>query len=270
MRLTANMRMYGATAEVAALWAALAEWVSRASGVPLELIAHPPPAPIDTLWTRPDMGLVLMCGWPFQRAVPSPQIVAAAVPASPIAEGRAVYWTDMIVAAERPARTLADSFGGRIGYTVDGSHSGTNAPRHLLAAHGSTDAQPLYRESVGPLITPAGAIEAVVRGRCDVAPLDGFFHLLIQKHDLERAATIRTVARTPVAPMPPFVAAPGVPPETVAALAEALCAAHLESEPAALLAALAIARFTVPDPADYALTERWAADAAARGLTRVQ
>ena len=77
MRLTANMRMYGATAEVAALWAALAEWVSRASGVPLELIAHPPPAPIDTLWTRPDMGLVLMCGWPFQRAVPSPQIVAA-------------------------------------------------------------------------------------------------------------------------------------------------------------------------------------------------
>ena len=64
MSLIANARMYAVDAATAAAWSALFARVSALSGVPLEVIAHAAPAPLEDLWRRDDLGLAFICGYP--------------------------------------------------------------------------------------------------------------------------------------------------------------------------------------------------------------
>lgn len=262
--LIANARMYAATPEVSAAFARLFDAVAFRAGVPLEVVEHKAPAPLDALWARGDMGAVFMCGWPFRRADPQPLAVAA-----PVAEGEdeAVYRTDLIARADGPVEKLEDAFGGVMAWTVEGSHSGWNAPRRLLADHANGGA--LFAHTIGPVITPRGAIEAVLSGAADLAPLDSYFHALLRRHEPETAARLRVVARTEPAPAPLLVASPGASPGAIGGLRGAFAALHEEEEGRALLAPLALSRFAVPNVDDYALTERWAAEAEAAGYPRI-
>ena len=124
--------MYAATPDAAEAWAELLRWVAGRSGVALDVLSHPPPAPMTALWGRPDLGAAFMCGRPWMRAEPRPVPVSAPLPSPPRYGGRPRYCTDLVVRADSPHRTLEDTFGGRIGFTVEESHSGFNAPRHHL------------------------------------------------------------------------------------------------------------------------------------------
>ncbi|SEP03369.1 ABC-type phosphate/phosphonate transport system, substrate-binding protein [Salinihabitans flavidus] len=260
-------RMYNVTPTVAELWRELLERASRRADVSLEVIDHPAPARLDALWRRPDMGAVFMCGWPYRRSDPRPQIVAAPVPNSPFCEGPN-YCSVMVVRAESRLKTLEDTFGGRIAWTEEGSHSGFNAPRRLLMRH-ATEGQPLYAESVGPVVTPRASVNAVLEGRADIGPVDSLFFHLLERHESETAAKLRVVARTDCAPVPVLVAARDVPAETVAALGIALEESEHDPHCADLLRDLCLRGFErVADPERYALTERWDAEARAAGYDR--
>lgn len=256
--------MYGVNARARALWARLFDWAARRSGAPLRVIEHAPPRPLDELWGRPDMGLVFMCGWPFHLAVPQPVPIAAPVP---LGEDRPVYRTHMIARADGPIRRLEDAFGGGVAWTAQTSHSGWNAPRRLLADHAR--GAPLFARAVGPVTTPRGAIEAVLDGVADIAPLDGYFHRLLRRHEPGLAARLRVVAETDVAPIPLLVASPATPRAAAEALREALLSAHADEEAAPVLAALALGRFAPVDVAAYALTERWRRESEALGYPRI-
>lgn len=262
--LIANARMYAATPSVADAWGRLFAAVATRSGVPLEVIAHNAPAPLDALWARRDMGAVFMCGWPFRRTDPPPAPVAAPVPED---EDGPVYRTDFIARTDGPIRRLEDAFGGVMAWTAEGSHSGWNAPRRLLADHAGGGA--LFARTIGPVVTPRGAIEAVLSGEADVAPLDGYFHALLRRHEPETAAKLRIVARTVPAPIPLLVASREAPAEAVDCLRRALVSLHGDEEGRALLAPLALSRFAEVDPEAYALTERWTAEAEAAGYPRI-
>ena len=97
-----------------------------------------------------------------------------------------------------PSRSLGDTFGGRIGWTVQHSQSGYNAVRyHLLGRQGAYTAQ-----WIGPLITPRRVIEAVLRREIDVGPLDSYVHDLLRRHEPETAAKLRVVDSTAMTPIP--------------------------------------------------------------------
>ncbi len=260
-------RMYNATPAVAGLWRELLEGAARRADVPLEVIEYPAPAPLDALWARRDMGAVFMCGWPFRRSDPRPRIVAAPLPASPFCEGP-TYCSVMVVRAESRFETLEDTFGGRIAWTDEGSHSGFNAPRRLLMRH-AAEGQPLYAESVGPVVTPRASIGAVLEGRADIGPVDSLFFHLLERHEPETVAQLRVVARTDCAPVPVLVAARDVPAGTVAALGIALEETGRDPGGADLLRDLCLRGFErVADPERYAVTERWDAEARAAGYDR--
>lgn len=238
-------RMYNVTPEARAAWNAIFEWAASRSGVPLEVIEHAAPAPLDDLWARDDMGCVFMCGWPWAMADPRPRLIAAPVPAAPRYDGRPVYFTDLVVRADSDYRTLADTFGGRLAWTIDTSHSGYNALRHHLLRYRTAARADLYAESIGPLVSPIGALRSVIDGAADVAPLDSLCLELLQRHAPERVAALRVIETTEPAPAPPLVASPDADPDECARLAGALASAH---EDAALRPAL-----------DHALVERFAA-----------
>jgi hypothetical protein len=124
--------MYAVSPRVAAAWRTLLLWVIGRTGVACDVVAHPPPQPLAAVWSRPDLGCAFMCGWPFAQSDPQPRLIAAPVPSPVRYGGRPVYFTDLVVRATADFRTLDDTFGFRLGYTVEDSQSGYNAPRHHL------------------------------------------------------------------------------------------------------------------------------------------
>jgi ABC-type phosphate/phosphonate transport system substrate-binding protein len=257
-RFIANARMYAVAPEAEAAWAALIGRVAQDAEVALGYEAYPAPAPLEALWRREDCGCVFMCGFPIALGIAEVRPIAAPIPALDWAAGKAVYRSDFIVRADSGFRTLQDTFGHRIGWTVHHSQSGFNAPRHHLLAHG----RGLYRDSVGNLVTARAVLDAVRDGRIEVGPLDAYWHALIAHHRPGLVADLRVVDSTAPTPMPALVASPLLPEDTFARLRAAMVAAATRPWFAALAEPLRLAGFAPATRKDYAITLEW--DRAAR------
>ncbi len=255
MTLIANARMYSVAPAAASAWRALLARVAEDAGVALDIIDYPAPQPLDALWARGDLGCVQMCGYPFAMASPRPALIATPIP---MRFGAPVYASDFIVRADSPFRTLPDTFGHRIGWTVQHSHSGFNAARHHLLAHRTPECRRLYSASIGNLVTARAIVQAVLDGRIDVGPLDAWWHDLLKLHEPDTTAKLRVVATTATVPVPPFIAAPGTDPAIVAALRHALLA--LPPQPT-----LALQGYAFVPAETYGVTLHWADEAIAQG-----
>lgn len=261
----ANARMYSVNADVREDWRTLFRWVLDRADLRWPVVDHDAPAPLAALWARGDLGAVMMCGLPYAERLVAPQLIAAPVPAPSRYAGRAVYFTDLVVAAEAPFRTLADTFGGRVGYTLADSLSGGVALFDHLANVAPRGELP-YRESVGGLVNARGVIDAIAAGRIDVGPLDSYCHDLLRAREPAFAARVRVVATTAARPIPPVVATAPLDARTVARLRSAFTAVGHAPELAALRARLLLDGFVVPRPDTYAPLARLAA--AQRDTTR--
>jgi ABC-type phosphate/phosphonate transport system substrate-binding protein len=240
--LIANARMYAVNPAVAQAWTALFAWVSRRSGVPLTVVPHAAPAPLEDLWSRTDLGLAFICGYPFATGGFPVQPVVAPVPVSPLAGGLPLYATHLVVRSDSAIATLGDSFGHRLGWTVEHSQSGFNALRAHLLPH-RRDGQPLYAASIGPLLTPRRVVDAVLAGEIDIGPLDSFWYDLLLAHEPATASRLRVVETTRPTPMPLLVASEGGDRAIVARLRAALLHALQDRDALPLLAAVALAGF---------------------------
>jgi len=242
----ANARMYSVAPAAAAAWRRLFEWVSNESRVPLEIVEHAYPASLDDLWRREDLAAVFMCGLPLARDRRALVPIAAPIPSAPRYAGRPIYFTDFVVRTESDLRTLRDTFGHRIAYTTTASHSSYNAARHHLLRYRTPDRPRLYAETVGPLVTPRRAVEAVTAGQAEVAPIDSYALDLLGLYEPALAQRVRRVESTAAAPIPPLVASPGIERDHAERLVQAFTHAPVE-----LLSVLALSGFGSVDAARY-------------------
>jgi ABC-type phosphate/phosphonate transport system substrate-binding protein len=263
MRAIANARMYAVAPAAESAWQALITHIADDAGVTLVYLPHPAPQPLEPLWRRPDLGFVQMCGYPIALGLAEVVPIAAPVPALPWAAGRAVYRSDLIVRADSPWHTLEEAFDGTLGWTVAHSHSGFNALRHHLLPHFRAGRR--FRHVVGKLVTARRVLDAVVDGTIDIGPLDAYWHALIAEHRPDLAAGVRVLESTALAPMPAFIASPGLGASAVASLKRAAADAHRQPWFAPLGAALKLARLLPVDLADFAPTRAWEREALAAG-----
>jgi hypothetical protein len=243
--MIANARMYSVDSKTAELWRRLLTAVIERAGLDIELLEHAEPAPISDLWQRSDQAGVFMCGLPFSRSDPRPELIAAPVPSPAEFRGLPQYWSDMVVRKDSAFGAIEDTFGGRIALTVPDSQSGCLAALYyLMTAAGEF---PLYREVIEPQITPLGAMSAVIGAAADVAPIDSYAFCLLQKYRPELTSQLRIVGRTMRTPIPALVASrPGLE-----RLQAAFLEAHQIAAIAPLMAALLLERFVRPDPDTY-------------------
>lgn len=243
--------MYAVTAACKADWHRVLGWAVTEAGLDWPLVDHDAPTPLAALWARADLGAALMCGLPFARAASRPTLVAAPLPRPSRYRQRPVYCTDIVVAAAAPYRTLADTFGGVVGYTLADSMSGAVALRkHLLPLREARGAR-LYRGAVGELGNVRGVIQALIDGRIDVGPLDSYSHDLLAHYEPAFAARVRTVASTRAWPIPPFVATAPIAADALARLRAALQATRDVADLRDAMDRLQLDGFAVSDPADY-------------------
>jgi len=268
MSYVANARMYAVHPGAAEAWRELFDWLARESGVDLQVIDHKFPAPLSELWSRPDLGCAFMCGFPYMLSKRHPRPVAAPVPRDAPSSGRPLYATQLVVRADSAFRSLEDTFGGRLGYTVEDSHSGYNALRHHLLPYRQQRGGNLYGESIGPLTTPRRVIEAVLAGDIDVGPLDSYALDLMMRNDPDLAKQVRVVATTDTAPIPFLVTSRACPDEIVAALRTALLKAGDAAACADLRERLGLQGFAPVAIGDYDVMLRWDAEARTAGYAQ--
>jgi ABC-type phosphate/phosphonate transport system substrate-binding protein len=261
-----NARMYSATPAAKQAWNELLSWALLRADLPWQIHDYDAPAPLASLWARTDLGCVLMCGLAYSRRQPQPALVAAPVPSPARYAGRAIYFTDIVVRTESSFERLEDTFGSVVGYTLPDSLSGCVALRsHLLPYSEAAGRRPLYRKAVGGFVNARALIEALASDLIDVAPLDSFYHDLLELGAPQLAARVRTIASTPAAPIPPFVATGAIAETNLERLRAALAAVGTAPELAAARATLLLDRLAVPSESDYAAIRTVAQDAARYG-----
>ena len=262
--MIANARMYSVNDATAVAWRTLLQWVIARAGVSAEVIDYPAPEPLETLWQRPDLCGVFMCGFPLSQMMARPIVLAAPVPAPPAFDNAPVYWTDLVVRADAPFENIRDTFGHRIAYTMVNSQSGYQAPRQFLAPFARLRG-PLFSETVGPLVTPRRVVDSILAGESDVGPLDSYVHALLRVTEPSLTGQLRVVASTARTPIPPLVASAGSSPVDVERLRDALHEVADAEELVRERATLALQRFAPMPAATYDELVQRAAMADAEG-----
>lgn len=247
--MISNARMYSVTPAATAAWQQIFNWVQARAGTHFNAVAHAPPLLLSDLWEREDLGMVMMCGLPVARRTIPVQILGTPLPSLPGYEGKPHYRTCIAVRADSPAHTLADTFGGVAGYTLRDSHSGYYVFRHHLLCHYGSDGQ--YARTVGGFLNAHEIILALVEGKIDVGPLDGYSYDLMCATWPELAAQVRVIDRTMAAPIPSLTCSSDLPGQQVARLRAAL--QDVEAEPALTEArqTLCLTRFVEMDAGAY-------------------
>jgi len=252
--MIANARMYSVTPHVGALWRELLSGILKDADSAIEIIDHAPPAPISELWRRSDKAAVFMCGLPFSLAAPQPGAVVVPVPSPAAYADRPRYWSDVVVRADSPFRTIEQTFGHRLALTTPESQSGYAALLHALMGYGGS--KPLYREIIEPRFNPMGALTAVIERKAEVAPIDSYAFSLLSKHAPELTSQVRVIKTTEPTAIPLLVASGPASPKVTAAF----LAARKRAATAALMDQLLLDRFDRPDANAYdELRERFLA-----------
>ena len=260
-----NARMYAVSPEAETAWMELIAHVAAEAGTAFEYVTYPAPRPLENLWRRDDLGCVQMCGYPIALDLADVVPLASPIPAASWSGCKALSRTDLIVRNDAPYRTLSDTFGGTVGWTVEHSQSGFNALRFHLLSYRSEDHPRLYRRSVGHLVTARRILDSVADGSIDVGPLDAYWHMLVRKYLPELTKKVRVLESTETVPMPAFVTVPSMPRHTVDRLREAFAAAHTRPWFAPFSASLLIEGFELVTRGAFLRTLEWARTAEAAG-----
>jgi phosphonate transport system substrate-binding protein len=199
-----------------------------------------------------DIQLGWICGLPYvwkaDAPKPSIRLLAAPVMAAARYGGRPIYFSDVIVHADSSFQRFNDLRGAIWAYNEPRSHSGPNITRYHLATLNET--QGFFGQAI-----EAGsherALKLLLRRRIDATAVDSTVLETELRAHPELADQMRVIATLGPSPIPPWVVHSSVPDELRAALQEALSNLHTYAEGRALLAAGALARFTLVDDADY-------------------
>ena len=243
---------YAVTPAVEAAWKELLVRIGAEAEVAFDFLPYPAPQAPEELWARHDLGCVfMMCGYPIAMRHVAVTPIAAPIPAAPWTGGRACYRSDLIVKADTGIQSLRDTFGGRLGWTTNHSHSAFNALRHHLLQYRTADRTTLYSHVSADLGSVRRLFESVCSGTIDVASIDAYWHLLLRHHEPELAARVRVVESTATAPIPAFVASAAVPGEVIDRLAVAFTSSRGRAWFHSLADALKITGFAASALADF-------------------
>jgi phosphonate transport system substrate-binding protein len=234
------------------LYERIAGYLAGRLDVPVELLAG---VPEEERHRRLDAGAIdvaFICGLPYSQKHDRPdrpiELLCAPVMAAPRYDERPVYFTDVIVRRDHPARAFADLRGLAWAYNDEGSHSGYNVVRHHLLALGET------RGFFGRVVASGAhqrSIQMVLDHGIDASGIDSTVLELELARRPELGAALRTIAIIGPSPIPPVVVARGLDPSLRSRLRELLLGMSADSTGRAVLAAGRMAGFVPVRDVDY-------------------
>ncbi|MGL4650802.1 MAG: phosphate/phosphite/phosphonate ABC transporter substrate-binding protein [Caldilineaceae bacterium] len=200
---------------------------------------------------RGETDLAWICGAPYVRRRSEGinlRLLAAPVWHAPRYLDQPVYFSDMVVRADHPARTFADLRGAHVGFNERGSYSGYESLRAELA-----DLDEL-RGFFGA-VTEAGshqeALRLILSGALETAAIDSTVLEEEVRRQPDLSMQIRIVHTLGPAPMPPWVASPHLDDRVASAVQLLLLGMETQPQGRRVLAQTPVVRFAAVDDGAY-------------------
>ena len=200
-----------------------------------------------------EVDAAFLCGLPYVRLAdrdPRPlTAIAAPVLAGRRYGGRPMYFSDVIVRRDDPARTLEDLPGRAFAYNEETSYSGWLVVWHHLGLRG-----PRPGFTLSPTLRTGShqaSIAAVSDGQADWAAIDSQVLAITVRNEPRLAARLRVLESLGPSPVPPFVARTAIPEAVRKGMAEALRDAAGFAFARGALAGAGITGFVEACDADY-------------------
>jgi len=230
----------------------IAHYLARKNGITIEVTTGLAYSTISSMLEAGTVELGFICGLPYTvlRDAPTPraELLGAPIMKHPRYGGKPVYFADLVVRSTSPYHSLEDLRGRTLVYNDERSHSGYNAPRHLLMERG-------FVSGFFGKIVRSGSHEASIRmvaaGEADASWVDSLVLDYDRKKRFGHAGEVRVLESIGPMTVSPLVASPDLPPELRAALRRTLLGMHEDPDGRRLLDAALIERFAPVEDADY-------------------
>ena len=230
------------------VYAAVATSVGRSLGVPAELIEG---RDFDQLRDG-SVDLAFICGLPYVRlCAERPGILhplAAPILDEARYQDRPVYFSDVIVRADSPARSFGDLRGRSWAHNDPGSLSGCLLVRYHLLQTGESEA---FFSGVTFSGGHQESVRRVVSGEVDASAIDSQVLGVACLRDPDLARQFRVIAVLGPSTIPPVIATGTVPRDIQALTGDAICALGGDAAGRDALARGLIRRFTPIDDRAY-------------------
>ncbi len=227
---------------------ALVDYLARRLGMEGELIQGKTYAEINDLVREGAVTLALVCTNPYIEGQEDFGMEALVVPE---VHGSALYYSYLIVPKNSPVQRLEDLRGHTFAFTDPLSNSGRLVIVYQLSLMGETSDTFFSRYVF--TYSHEHSIRAVATGMVDGAAVDSLIYDYLAETEPERVANTRIVARYGPFGSNPIVVHPRLDPEMKERLRSLLLTMHEDPEGRAILDALHIDRFVLPDERAYDL-----------------
>lgn len=230
----------------------LAAYLTRAGPRAIEFVpAHPWQEGQDRLLAG-DLDLGVVCGCQYVNETDAGEgryrLLVSSVMAAARYDDAPIYFSDVFVRADSPARTFADLRGSRWVFNEPTSHSGHQVVLWKLATMGED--QGFFGE-VREVGSHNAGLTAVLAGEADCVSVDTtvFAHERARRPELD--AGLRVVETLGPSPAPPLIATAACPRDVDAALTATLLAMHEDPAGRAVLALAFQDRWVAVDDPGY-------------------
>jgi len=163
-------------------------------------------------------------------------------------DGEPVYFSELVVPTDAPARRLSDLRAAHLVFNDDRSLSGYFCVLDRLASIGETQS---YFGSLEASGSHVRSLEALAASQADVAAIDANAMAFIRRADPELVAAVRTIETLGPYPVQPVIVRRGLDAEVTAQVREALLTMH-EGVAGETLREHGVRRFAPVDEAHYA------------------
>lgn len=201
---------------------------------------------LNTMLEHAEVDVAFVCSGPY---VEGRLKFGLELLAAPVVNGEAAYYSNLIVSASSPARSLADLKGKSFAFTDPQSNTGCLVPRNLLKQQGHTPES--FFSTFSYTYAHDRSIHAVAEGLVDGAAVDSLIWDYLSAADPRLKERARVVERFGPFAIPPVVAAPHVPQELREKFRQALLSMHQEPRGQEILRGMHIERFAPIDDGAY-------------------
>lgn len=193
-----------------------------------------------------DVEAAFICAGPYVEGHDQFGLEITAVPQ---VNGKAVYYSYIIVPKDSPVRDFEGLRGRTFAFTDPKSNSGRIVPVYMLA-HKQETPETFFKKTIYTYGHDR-SIKMVAEKLVDGAAVDSLIWDFAAKKDPALTGKTRIVARSAPSGIPPFVVIPSMDPALKKRLQESLLAMHEDPDGKKILAGMMIDRFVVGDDHAY-------------------
>ena len=201
---------------------------------------------LNTMLKNGDVDVAFVCSGPY---VEGRETFGLELLAAPVVNGEASYYSNLIVPASSPAKSLDDLQGKSFAFTDPQSNTGCVVPLNQLAQRGRKPES--FFGSFSYTYAHDRSIHAVAEGLVDGATVDSLIWDYLSADDPKLKERVRVLERFGPFAIPPVVAAPHVPQELREKFRQALLTMHQNPQGQKILQGMHIERFTPIDDGAY-------------------